>query len=121
MRFALSLGVIVIELVTVVRSYTPSRVGGPRSALFDCECESGDAVEDPDMSDRTNYTFTVLRYVHDITTGEFVNVGVVLHAPKAKFLRARMRSTYGRISRFFPGAHGENIKRVITQIETAVL
>jgi Protein of unknown function (DUF3037) len=73
------------------------------------------------MSDRTNYTFTVLRYVHDITTGEFVNVGVVLHAPKAKFLRARMRSTYGRISRFFPGAHGENIKRVITQIETAVL
>ena len=73
------------------------------------------------MSDRTNYTFTVLRYVHDITSGELVNVGVVLHAPKTKFLRAKMRSTYGRISRFFPGAHGDNIKRVITQIETAVL
>jgi hypothetical protein len=66
------------------------------------------------MSERTNYTFTVLRYVHDITTCEFVNVGVVLHAPKAKFLRAKMRETYDRISRFFPGAHGEHIKRVMT-------
>jgi Protein of unknown function (DUF3037) len=72
------------------------------------------------MSERTNYTFTVLRYVHDITTGEFVNVGVVLHAPRAKFLRAKMRETCGRIIRFFPGAHGEHIKRVMTQIESAV-
>jgi hypothetical protein len=44
------------------------------------------------MSERTNYTFTVSRYVHDITTGEFVNVGVLLHAPKAKFLRASSAS-----------------------------
>ena len=72
------------------------------------------------MTERTNSTFTVLRYVHDITTGEFVNVGVVLHAPKAKFLRTKTRTTYLRISKFFPGAHGEHIERVVTQIETAV-
>jgi hypothetical protein len=72
------------------------------------------------MTERTNYTFTVLRYVHDITTGEFINAGIVLHAPKAKFLRAKTRTTDSRISNFFPGAHGEHIKRVMTQIETAV-
>ena len=53
------------------------------------------------MIERTNYTFTVLRYVHDITTGEFVNVGVVLHAPKAKFLRAKTLRIRASAS-FFP-------------------
>ena len=27
---------------------------------------------------KTSYTYSVLRYVHDITTGEFVTVGVAL-------------------------------------------
>jgi Protein of unknown function (DUF3037) len=72
------------------------------------------------MIDRTNYTFTVLRYIHDVTSGEFVNVGVVLRAPKEKFLRAKMRTTYARISRFFPGMDGDNLKRVMAQIETAI-
>lgn len=30
---------------------------------------------------RRPYSYTVLRYVHDIVTGEFVNVGIVLTAP----------------------------------------
>lgn len=30
---------------------------------------------------RRPYSYTVLRYVHDIVTGEFVNVGIVLSAP----------------------------------------
>lgn len=32
---------------------------------------------------KTASTCTVLRYVHDIATGEFVNVGVVFHGPEA--------------------------------------
>ena len=32
---------------------------------------------------KTTFTYTVLRYVHDIATGEFVNMGVALDAPEA--------------------------------------
>jgi hypothetical protein len=32
---------------------------------------------------KTTYSFTILRYVHDIATGEFVNMGVALYAPEA--------------------------------------
>lgn len=69
------------------------------------------------MSDLTKYSYTILRYVHDISTGEFVNVGVVLHAPQPCYLRSRMRTTYGRLTRLFPGADGEAIKRSLLHIE----
>ena len=35
------------------------------------------------------YSFVTLRYVHDVVTGEFANVGVVLYAPDARLLEAR--------------------------------
>jgi hypothetical protein len=40
------------------------------------------------MKNQYSYTYTVLRYVHDVTSGEFVNVGVALHAPQARYLGA---------------------------------
>jgi Protein of unknown function (DUF3037) len=54
------------------------------------------------MTDKRTYTYTVLRYVHDVVTGEFVNVGIVLHSPDAQFLKARTRSTIGRLRELFP-------------------
>ncbi len=33
------------------------------------------------MTDRVPYSFVVLRYVHDVFTGEFLNVDVVMHVP----------------------------------------
>lgn len=63
------------------------------------------------------YTFTVLRYVHDILAGEFVNVGVVLYAPKAKYLNALCTSRYGRISKVFPDVNGEHFRRVVRYIQ----
>jgi Protein of unknown function (DUF3037) len=45
--------------------------------------------------------YTVLRYVHDIATGEFVNVGVVVYAPKVRYLQAEMRFICGRLARVF--------------------
>lgn len=43
---------------------------------------------------KTAYTYTVLRYVHDTTTGEFVNVGVALYAPELRYASALCRTTY---------------------------
>ncbi|MGO9273834.1 MAG: DUF3037 domain-containing protein [Terriglobia bacterium] len=44
------------------------------------------------------YTFSVLRYVHDPVTTEFVNVGVALYAPDAKYLSAICTPHYARLS-----------------------
>jgi Protein of unknown function (DUF3037) len=72
------------------------------------------------MSELTDYTYTVLRYVHDIATGEFVNVGVVLYAPKFSYLEAKTRSTYGRLTRVFPDMDGDAFKRAMSHVERSV-
>lgn len=58
------------------------------------------------MSKR-RYTFTILRYVHDRVTGEFVNVGVValLHPSRegeGAVLKTATRRTIGRMRDMFP-------------------
>src|SRR5262249_11710004 len=72
------------------------------------------------MSELTSYTYTVLRYVHDIATSEFVNVGVVLHAPKRAYLRAKTRSTFGRLARVFPDLDGNAFKRTMSFVENSI-
>ena len=42
------------------------------------------------MKKQYSYTYTVLRYVHDVTSGEFVNVGVIVSCPAKGFLEARI-------------------------------
>jgi hypothetical protein len=54
------------------------------------------------MTDRAAYSYTLLRYVHDVLTGEFVNVGVVLFVPSTSQVRFRMRGTIGRLKAIFP-------------------
>ncbi len=66
---------------------------------------------------KTPYNFSVLRYIHDVVTGEFVNVGVVLYAPNTKFLSAICTSRYGRLSRMFTNVNGEHFKSVVRYIQ----
>lgn len=66
------------------------------------------------------YTYTLLRYVHDTATGEFVNVGVVVHCPSAKFVGAKCRKTFGRVAKVFPGVNGESFKASMRFIERRV-
>ena len=35
------------------------------------------------MTEKQAYSYTVLRYIHDVVSGEALNVGVVMHAPAA--------------------------------------
>jgi hypothetical protein len=62
---------------------------------------------------KTAYTYTLLRYVHDVASGEFANVGVVLFAPDARFAGAICRDTYGRISKMFPDMDREGFKSLM--------
>jgi hypothetical protein len=69
------------------------------------------------MKDTFAYTYTILRYIHDITTGEFVNVGVALHAPNARYASAQCRTTYGRLNKVFPGINGEHFRALMRHIQ----
>jgi len=67
---------------------------------------------------KTPYTYTVLRYVHDTTTGEFVNAGVALYSPESRFAGALCRTTHGRLSRAFPGLDGEAFKGLVRYVQS---
>lgn len=71
------------------------------------------------MKNQYAYTYSVLRYVHDVTSGEFVNVGVALYAPQAHYLSAICRTTYGRLSKVFPGLNAEHFKALMRYIQTS--
>jgi hypothetical protein len=70
------------------------------------------------MSERETYSYTVLRYVHDVMTGEFVNVGVVVHATSG--LKSKFRSTYGRVSNLFPGLDEKAFKEALRAVHIAI-
>ena len=70
------------------------------------------------MSERETYSYTILRYVHDVMTGEFVNVGVVLHA--ATGLKSKFRSTYGRVSGVFPNLDEKAFKGALRAVKTSI-
>lgn len=70
------------------------------------------------MKNQYSYTYSVLRYVHDVATGEFVNVGVALYASQARYLGAICRTTYGRLNKVFPGVNAEHFKTLMRYIQT---
>jgi len=69
---------------------------------------------------KTPYTFSILRYVHDIVTGEFVNVGVILFAPKAKYLSASCTTRYSRISKIFLDFDSEHFRKSVRYIQATI-
>lgn len=63
------------------------------------------------------YSYVVLRYVHDTTTDEFANVGVVVVSPSTSFIGVRMKSTYSRLSAMFRGFSPDHYRAMIRHIE----
>jgi hypothetical protein len=57
-------------------------------------------VEHREMEGR--YSYRILRYVHDIGTGEFVNVGVVFASCDAPCVKARFTTDCRRVKGAFP-------------------
>jgi hypothetical protein len=69
------------------------------------------------MSTLNPYTYTVLRYVHDTSTGEFVNVGVALYCDRSRFTGALCRQSVGRISKVFPGVSAKHFKSLMRHVQ----
>ena len=58
----------------------------------------------------------VLRYVHDLTTQEFVNVGVVLLCPDLAFVGARFLPSWTRGTTMFPDADAVHLRRIASRV-----
>ena len=69
---------------------------------------------------KSPYTYTVLRYVHDTNTGEFINAGVVLHAREQRFIGVKMRHTHGRLSAMFPDLDRDAFRSSMRVVERAI-
>jgi Protein of unknown function (DUF3037) len=52
----------------------------------------------------------VLRYMHDPFTREFVNVGVLMSAPEARFIAFERLANLDRVKGMFPGADSEALR-----------
>src|SRR5207244_11364010 len=62
---------------------------------------------------RAPFSYVVLRYMHDVFTREFVNVGVLLYAPRAGFLKFERLSSLDRVRGFFPGLQSESLRELL--------
>jgi hypothetical protein len=69
------------------------------------------------MTTKEPYSYVVLRYIHDILTGEFVNVGLVMVVPGRPLILTKARKTFGRIKNVFPDLDSDSYKRAIEAIE----
>ncbi|MGA2216518.1 MAG: DUF3037 domain-containing protein [Terracidiphilus sp.] len=69
---------------------------------------------------KEKFYFSLLRYVYDPLTQEFVNIGVVLYSPAQSFLRATFTRRSRRISRMFGRVDGTSFRATTGYIERKV-
>lgn len=72
------------------------------------------------MITKQPYSYVVLRYVHDIVTSEFVNVGIVLLCPREGLLLAKTRKTIGRIKAAFPDLDRHAFMEAMTSLDRGI-
>ena len=66
------------------------------------------------------HTDTILHTAHDIRTGEFLNVRVVLHVPATSEVLFRTRTTCGRVKSVFPDLDGEAFLDAMSAVRRAL-
>ena len=69
---------------------------------------------------RTPYSFSVLRYMHDSVTQEFVNIGVAVYSREAGYLRAMCAAHYARITRMFAKIDGNRFRELTRYIQEQI-
>lgn len=69
---------------------------------------------------RTPYSFSVLRYLHDPVTQEFVNIGVAVYSAEARFLRVACSTHYARITRMFCKIDGARFRQLTRYVQDRI-
>lgn len=71
-------------------------------------------------SERQIYSFTVLRYVHDVVAGEFLNVGIVMYVPAFGELRVRTHKSVSRLSSAFSDIEAPAFRKAMKAIDRGI-
>jgi hypothetical protein len=66
------------------------------------------------------YSFSVLRYVHDPVTQEFVNIGVAVYSREAGYLRAICDTRYARITKMFAKIDGNRFRQLTRYLQEQI-
>lgn len=62
------------------------------------------------------FQYQILRYIRNISSGEFINVAIILYNNEAKELLTKCITSTERLSNFFPGIDIECIIQIIHDI-----
>ncbi|MFC4861209.1 DUF3037 domain-containing protein [Pseudomonas sp. MAHUQ-62] len=68
------------------------------------------------MTNFKSFEYSILKYVHDTVTGEFLNVGVVLYSNETNFIRSKFKTTITRISNVFPDVNRIQFKKTMKHL-----
>ncbi len=60
-----------------------------------------------------------VRYVHDVRTGEFLNIGTILMSPAFNFVGARFIQSWARVTAAFPDADPVLLRRLARLVDRA--
>jgi|SRR6266404_4482839 len=69
---------------------------------------------------RKPYSFSILRYVHDPVTQEFVNIGVAVYSGEAGFLRAICTAHCTRINGMFERIDDNRFRQLTTYVQEKI-
>lgn len=69
---------------------------------------------------KSPYTFSVLRYIHDPVTQEFINVGVAVYSQKAGFLKSMCTPHYARLTHTFARIDGNRFRQLTRYIQNEI-
>lgn len=68
------------------------------------------------MLELCQFDYAVIRFVPRVEREEFINVGVILSCPAARFLEAHIELDYARLKAFAPSVETETIQRYLAPI-----
>ena len=67
------------------------------------------------------YKYQLVRYIHDQSTSEFVNVGVIIYDSETNFLKSRFITKFDRVSNLFNNEPAvDYLKDVLKQFEDSI-
>lgn len=64
------------------------------------------------------YQFSYLRYIHDVSTEEFVNIGIVMFIPLERKFLFRLTEHYARLSEFYLDFKPDNYRYLLRSLKS---
>lgn len=69
------------------------------------------------MTNNISFEYAILHYRHDISTGEVLNIGLVLYAKENSYFVGKITTKFQRISKAFPNADLHFLRTYLSKIQ----